>query len=441
MKRILFHVTLALFALLTIASLESEAQHLKRKAAIGAQLSQAPSGTVGVKVDAVTPGLTGEKIGLRKDDILTGVNGRDVADVPGALAVMRTLYEGESASLVVRRDGKSVTLTGTFTGRPQETAPGLEVIYTETLVGGEYRRSVIQKPTNATGKLPAVLFIQGIYCSPTVDLPAGHPYYELLTPIAQKGYVVFRVERSGLSDSEGKPCGQLGFLDELAGYKAALKQLQALPYVDASRVYILGHSMGGVMAPLVAADQNVKGVITYGTAARLWSLYEIENVFDQGRIPEKVDYVELEADVRRHQKFVHMFYGQKMKPEDIVKQHPDLKDYFAPDGTYASRHYSFFHELNDVEYAAHWKRTTAKVLVLYGENDFQTTADNNRFIAEMVNAFHPGAAEFKILPKIDHSFQTTSSKRESVELLAKRDYSRFNRAVVDEILAGLARMS
>lgn len=439
MPRFFLRLAVALFLISLFATVQTYAQHLKRRAALGARLAPV-EGQTGLRIEEVLPGLTCAELGVQKGDLLLSINGEPI---PGAAAIgsfIRKFHEGDKAALEIRRGEKTLTLSGTFFGRPKETAPGLELIYTETKVGDEYHRTVIQKPVNATGKLPAILFIQGIYCSSVIDLPPGHPYYDLLTPIAQKGFVVLRTERSGLSDSEGKPCGEVSFLEELNGYKAALQQLRELPYVDTSRIFILGHSLGGIMAPLVAADQDIRGVITYGTAARLWSLYEIENVLDQGLLEEKPDYVQVEAAVKQHQQFVHLFFGRKLTPAQIVREHPEMKDYFGPDETYASRHYSFFHQLNDVNFAETWKKVRGRVLVLYGETDFQTNAENNRYIAEMVNSFRPGSAEFKILPQVDHTFQTSKSKRESAELTAKRDYTRFNRIVVDEILAGLNRI-
>lgn len=437
MPRLFLRLGIALLLLSLAATVQG--QHLKRRAALGARLS-AIEGKPGLRIDDVAPGLTGANAGLQKGDILLTINGEAVPGVAGIGAFVRKFHAGEKAAFEVQRDDKKLSLAGTFSERPAEKASGLELIYTETQVGNEYHRTVIQKPANATGKLPAVLFIQGIYCSSVIDLSPGHPYYDLLTPIAQKGFVVLRTERSGLSDSEGKPCGEVSFLEELEGYKAALKQLRELPYVDTTRIYVLGHSLGGIMAPLVAADQDIKGVITYGTAAKLWSLYEIENVLDQFLLAEKPDYAQAEAAVKQHQRFVHLFFGQKMTPEQIAKADPELKEYFGPDGTYASRHYSFFHQLNEVNFAETWKKVKGKVLVLYGETDFQTNAENNRYIADMVNSFRPGAAEFKILPQVDHTFQSSKSKRESAELTARGDYTRFNKIVVDEVLAGLNRM-
>lgn len=437
MPRLFLRLGISLLLLSLAATVQG--QHLKRRAALGARLS-AVEGKPGLKIDDVFPGLTGANVGLQKGDILLTINGEAVPGVVGIGAFVRKFHAGEKVAFEVQRDEKKLSLAGTFSERPAEKAPGLELIYTETRVGNEYHRTVIQKPANATGKLPAVLFIQGIYCSSVIDLSPGHPYYDLLTPIAQKGFVVLRTERSGLSDSEGKPCGEVSFLEELEGYKAALKQLRELPYVDTSRIYVLGHSLGGIMAPLVAADQDIRGVITYGTAAKLWSLYEIENVLDQSLLSEKPDYAQAEAAVKQHQQFVHLFFIQKMTPEQISKANPEMKDYFGPDGTYASRHYSFFQQLNEVNFAETWKKVKGRVLVLYGETDFQTNAENNRYIADMVNSFRPGAAEFRILPQVDHTFQASRTKRESAELTAKGDYTRFNKIVVDEVLAGLNRM-
>ena len=56
-----------------------------------------------------------------------------------------------------------------------------------------------------------------------------------------------------------------------------LKALAAYDFVDRDNIVIFGHSMGGVMAPLIAAEAPVKGIAVYGTVAKTWYEYFGEN--------------------------------------------------------------------------------------------------------------------------------------------------------------------
>jgi len=44
--------------------------------------------------------------------------------------------------------------------------------------------------------------------------------------------------------------------------------------VDQDNVFIVGHSMGGVFAPILAAEFPVKGIAVYGTVVKTWTEYE-----------------------------------------------------------------------------------------------------------------------------------------------------------------------
>ena len=89
----------------------------------------------------------------------------------------------------------------------------------------------------------------------------------LVRTIATRGYVTMRVEKSGVGDSEGPPCGEIGYSQELEGYGAALAALKRHPSVDSDKVYLLGISLGGVFAPVLAGGNPVRGIIVYGTPA------------------------------------------------------------------------------------------------------------------------------------------------------------------------------
>src|SRR5690606_23587514 len=57
----------------------------------------------------------------------------------------------------------------------------------------------------------------------------------------------------------------VGFMDEMQGYVDMIKALKKEVGVDSTDITIIGHSMGGVMAPLVAQQTPVQRIIAYGT--------------------------------------------------------------------------------------------------------------------------------------------------------------------------------
>ena len=91
--------------------------------------------------------------------------------------------------------------------------------------------------------------------------------------LTAKGFVTIRVEKTGMGDSKGLPCNECDFHTEKQGFLDGLKQLKSLPYVDKQNIFIAGFSIGGVIAPLIAQPEPVKGIIVYGTAGRNWLEY------------------------------------------------------------------------------------------------------------------------------------------------------------------------
>jgi hypothetical protein len=100
------------------------------------------------------------------------------------------------------------------------------------------------------------MLIQGCGCGSieaTSKPPIGQP--GLIHAIGTLGFVTMRVEKSGVGDSAGAPCGSIGYQQELAGHRAALRALKTHPAVDANRVFLLGISLGCVL--LQSLEQRI----------------------------------------------------------------------------------------------------------------------------------------------------------------------------------------
>jgi pimeloyl-ACP methyl ester carboxylesterase len=133
--------------------------------------------------------------------------------------------------------------------------------------------SAVRTPQDVVRR-PAVMLIGGGGCG-SIDLPMAPDVAAsgLLRTIARQGYVTMRVEKSGLGDSRGPACDAIGYIQELDGYRAALVALKRHPSVNIAEVFLLGISLGGVFAPILANESPVRGIVAYGTLGSAPSPY------------------------------------------------------------------------------------------------------------------------------------------------------------------------
>jgi alpha-beta hydrolase superfamily lysophospholipase len=92
--------------------------------------------------------------------------------------------------------------------------------------------------------------------------------------MAQNGYAVVTIEKSGLGDSFGcQPCGEVDLLTDIESFDAGYKYMEKLPFVDAANLFIWGHSMGGTIAPEVAKLHHPKGIMVFAFSGRGVNFY------------------------------------------------------------------------------------------------------------------------------------------------------------------------
>src|SRR3954465_12579633 len=124
-------------------------------------------------------------------------------------------------------------------------------------------RWILTRP-RAAGRHAAVLFLPGLGArSLAAPLAAAHPrdgYASLLKSWSDAGFVTARVEHSGVGESGGPPYEDADLGSELDGYREALAELSRARFVDPSSVFLFGHSLGGVVAPILAAEASAAGV-------------------------------------------------------------------------------------------------------------------------------------------------------------------------------------
>jgi uncharacterized protein len=385
---------------------------LPRHAVLGAVLADGKNGT---SITRVIPGSAAALAGLVAGDTLTSIDGVPTPNTVAFLSEMHHLHAGQQVEIGVVRSGVAQQRGIVLGTPPNESDPNVTTIYGAVEVDGSLRRTLVTVPNNVTGRLPAVLVLGGIGCY-SVDLASNaQDAYMLLThAISRAGFVTMRLEKSGVGDSQGPPCNQVDFAAEERGYAAALQVLRNDPLVDASRIYLLGHSIGTVEAPRLAARQPVAGIIVAESVGRDWPEYEVRNLRRQlelsGESPSDVDTALLE----KQQCLVRLLLEDQLEAE-IERSIPSCKTH---NGVYPVAA-SYMQQVAPLDIIGVWAKVNVPVLAIYGRSDFVTEQADHQRIVDVVNAAHPSSATFVAIDGMDHYFSKQASPQAALEASLK----------------------
>ncbi len=404
----------------------------RRAGPMGLRLQDAPGGELDIA--AVSPGSPAAKAGLEGGMRVVSVNGTPVSSREDLQKVMRQVMAGATVQVQVQRDDEAPRTFAVQMEAASESLPGHSVRYGSVRVPDGYRlRTIVTEPEPGkspmakAGRMPAVLYVQGIICQ-TVDRPSDPdlPDTRIMHALARAGFITMRVDKPGIGDSEGPPCEEIDLQTELAAFTAALKQLAAMPQVDPQRLYIFGHSMGGVLAPYLSAAVPVRGTVVYGTLVRTWFEYQLENVRRQSALQPGASEADITDAVLAEAKSSAMMLVDKKTLGDVWARWPELRQptqgVMLDETHMSTRSMPFFHQLQDLNLARAWQQSTGAVLAVYGEYDWVTSQKDHEKIAEIVNGRAPGAGACIVLPKADHAFTKHDSLQASVTAMGQGEY-------------------
>lgn len=123
----------------------------------------------------------------------------------------------------------------------------------------------IPKGDSPVGGWPAVVFVHG-YIPPTL-YKTTEKYLEYVDYLAKSGLVVFKIDLRGHGESEGEPGGAYYSSDYVVDVLNAYSALQKSGFVNANRIGLWGHSMGGnVVFRAAAAKKDIPKVIIWAGA-------------------------------------------------------------------------------------------------------------------------------------------------------------------------------
>lgn len=303
---------------------------------------------------------------------------------------------------------------------PLEALPGLDTEYGELRTSdGARLRTLVTRPQGSSGRLPAVQFVQWLSCDSIEIAPnAKDGWATMLRRLLIESNVLWqRTEKAGVGDSLGPACAQLDYETELAHHRAAFRQLLARPDVDPRRVVVFGASMGTTYAPLVAAEQDVAGVVVWGGGATTW--FERMLRFERNALElGDSDPASLSAEMTARAAYFSRYLLRAESPASIASSDPELgRVWTRIVGTGADTHYgrppAFHQQAQQQNWPGAWTQVRGQVLVLYGEYDWFETRDAAALIVDVVNRRRPGAATLQVIPGIDHHFTRYANRTDA----------------------------
>ena len=234
-------------------------------------------------------------------------------------------------------------------------------------------------PAHAQGaRMPAVVLITGSGAQDRDEaIPSignYQPFREIADTLSRRGIAVLRLDDRGIGGTDAGPptATTADFADDI---RAAIAWLRARADIDPSRVGLVGHSEGGIIAPMIAVtDTTVRAIVLIaGTAktGRAISAFQRRNA---------VEHAAAIAPAMR----------------DSVLRSSDraVEALFTAPGWY-----HFFADYDPIPTAG---RVRAPTLILQGETDQQVPPEQADALADAVRAGGNRHVTLRTFPRLNH---------------------------------------
>jgi len=391
------------------------AAELPRRAQLGIVMPPARQQGQGAVVAEVVPGGTAAALGLRPDDAIVRIDDRPVTRPQDIGPALTRFVGGTPIRLTVRRGGREQVLRGRGVARPLDAYPGATVSYGAVPFRGGQLRDILVTPDNVANP-PIVYLLQGFSCV-TIE---NALYHRLIEELLKDGIGFYRVEKAGIGDSAGGVnCVDIDFATELDGFRAAYNHLSQARGIEADRIFMLGHSMGGFQAPFLAAERAPRGVAIYGAGLRNWADYNLDVIRFQSFLLFGQDPAAAAEQAESYREALRRFYFGREAPAAVAAGSEvnarALREAVAWDGgeRVLGRHYKFTQDLAHQPLTAAWRDARTNVLAMYGEADIVALFDeDHRIIADMANHYRPGSGRYVEIARTGHPMDIVGDRLE-----------------------------
>jgi dienelactone hydrolase len=292
---------------------------------------------------------------------------------------------GEAKAMVVT-DPKTGMVTGFFIRPPSPPEAG-HAAYVDTTAFRSVDLKVGTDPyllgatltiPTGPGRFPAAVLIHGSGPQDRDEtVGANRVFRDLAEGLSSKGVAVLRYDKR--TKVYGAKMGSSTSIDDevILDALAALRQLAARPEVDPKRVFVIGHSLGALLAPEIGVRAgNVAGVVALAPPGRPpWDI-----------VLAQMRYLEAPPD----------------QIADIEKKAAILRQGKAPEGNLLGASGAYWLDWSKRDGVAMAKKLGKPVLVLRGDRDFQVADED--LATWRVGLEGQKGAIVQTLPRLNHLF-------------------------------------
>lgn len=366
------------------------------------------------------------------DSVDQGAFGTPIDSVTYREGVLRWTIERVRATYEGRFAAGGGELTGTFTQgvamelnlkrmsaaaakgplRPQEPKPPFPYRVTEVTfpskAEGVQLAGTLTIPADKPGARPAVALVSGSGPQDRDETIMGHkPFWVLADALSRAGIAVLRYDDRGVGKSTGdfSSSTSTDFSDDA---EAALEFLRIQPGIDPKSIGLIGHSEGGMIAPMVAArrDDVAFLILLAGTAVP-----GADVMLAQGEAIGKAMGAPEPALVQQRQMQQSLFDAVRTTPDpEALRQKVEQALAMLPEAQRAAQvrqitgpWMRFFITYDP---APVLRRVRCPVLALFGGKDLQVLASQNAPVLEQaLRAGGNERVEVAVLEGLNHLFQ------------------------------------
>jgi alpha-beta hydrolase superfamily lysophospholipase len=369
----------------------------------------------GVIVRQIMPDTAASRAGLAANDVIRKYDDKVILDDSQFSGISRLYYAGDRINVSILRDGKLMSLNLIMGEPPREKSGSVEIEYTSFSNQNLLFRAVVTSPPGGKNKkLPALLLVSALGSPRLINSSNYDLFRSIAYAAAKAGFRVMRFELRGYGDSSGEDYRTTDFETEIGDNIAALNYLMKRSDVDEDKVFVMGHSTGGIIAAIIAGKCGVAGLIASCTIGltyyeRMAMTVRLQDQF-AGKSAAEIernlkDYIDFTTSIAR---------GETL--EAILKRNPVLLKFANKSRRIMDdRSVEYWRQQLNINLSEVYGGIKLPVLIVYGASDFITTLKCHKHIRDVLLAAGNSDVTLFAGQNFDHRYALAKDQKESYD--------------------------